>query len=436
MEQLLEMAKKVSEAAEVYSLEETGDGVSFENGRLKEIESKAQSGISLRIIKDGHIGFAYTKNLIHPEGLVKNALDSLKGEVESLFDFPSTRHLPSLDTYDSSIEGLSNGTVVEECQRICDFLASKTEGQVNVSAGRGTARIRILNSRGADVSTTSSVYSLYASILFPNSYASIHRPWVQKTFKRAPESYLQFILETYLQSQKEVRTPGGRMKVLFLPESLYALLWRVQSVTNGRNIYQKVSPALEKLNEKLFDEKLTLYDDPLNDQVPGARGFDDEGVPCQSFSLIEKGVLTHFYYGLYYAGKLGVLPTGHGYKGAMWGGETISLKPSPSLEHLCIKPGEKSFAQLLRLMEKGIVIGGVMGAHSGNILNGDFSIGLSPGLYVENGEIVGHVKDAMAAGNIFDTMTRIAEIEDTLHPASGGMFPAILFDGVSVATKE
>lgn len=47
---------------------------------------------------------------------------------------------------------------------------------------------------------------------------------------------------------------------------------------------------------------------------------------------------------------------------------------------------------------------GALGAHSGNIPNGDFSIGLSPGLYVENGEIVGHVKDSMVAGNIYEVM--------------------------------
>ena len=225
------------------------------------------------------------------------------------------------------------------------------------------------------------------------------------------------------------------MKVLFLPEALYALLWRVQSVTNGRNIYQKVSPVMDRLNEKIFDERLTLYDDPLNDPFPGARGFDDEGTPCRLFKVVEKGVLIHFYYDLYYAGKMGASPTGHGYKSAMWGGETVSLKPSPTLEHLYITPGEKRFEDLMRRMGKGIVIAGVMGAHSGNILNGDYSIGLSPGLYVENGEIVGRVKDAMVAGNVFDTMNHIIDLEDTLHPASGGMFPAILFDGVSVATK-
>jgi PmbA protein len=435
MERLLEMAKQAGDSAEVYALEGAGDSISFENGSLKEIESQSQAGMSLRILKGGYLGFAYTKNLINREGFLSNALDSLKGEVESRFGFPFTRHVPPLDTYDPSIEDLSNKAMVEECQRVCDVLASKTKGQVNVSAGRSTGRVRILNSEGTDVSTTSSVYALHASILFPNSYASIHRPWVHKGFKQAPDSHLQFILETYERSLREIQIQGGRMKVLFLPETLYALLWRVQSVTNGRNIYQKVSPVLERLNEKIFDEKLTLYDDPLNDRFPGARGFDDEGTSCHLFKVIEKGVLTQFYYDLYYAGKTGASSTGHGYKSAMWGGETVSFKPSPALEHLTIKPGEKPFTDLLRLMDRGIVIAGVMGAHSGNILNGDFSIGLSPGLYVEGGEIVGRVKDAMVAGNVFDTMNHIIELEDTLHPASGGMFPAILFDGVSVATK-
>ena len=216
MERLMEMAKKVTEAVEIYDLEEAGDSVGFENGRLKEIESKSQSGISLRIIKDGHMGFAYTKNLINPEEFLQNALESLKGKVEAPFDFPLTCQLPVLNTFDPSIEHLSNRTLVEECERICDFLTSKTKGQVNVSAGRRTGRVRIFNSRGTDVSTASSVYGLHTAVLFPNSYASIHRPRVHKGFERAPDSYLQFILETYTQSQKEVQMRGGRMKVLFL----------------------------------------------------------------------------------------------------------------------------------------------------------------------------------------------------------------------------
>ena len=128
MERLMEMAKRVSDQVELYALEETGDGVSFENGKLKEIESQSQSGISLRIIKDGQLGFAYTKNLINREEFLENALDSLKGKVEAPFDFPFTRHLPPLDTYDPSIEHLSNRTMVEECQRVCECVGFKDRG--------------------------------------------------------------------------------------------------------------------------------------------------------------------------------------------------------------------------------------------------------------------------------------------------------------------
>ncbi len=436
MERLMEMAKRVSDQVEIYSLDQTTDGVSFENGKLKDIESSLQSGLSLRMIKDGRLGFAYTKNLLNREELLGNGIDSMKGGVEALFDLPLSKNLPSLHTYDPSMEGLSNDSIVEECARVCGMLGRRTGGQINVSAGRMTCRMRLINSHGADLSNRSSAYFLSAEILYPGSYSSIHRTFVQKGFEKLPDAYLNFILNLYEQSSAEVHPQGGRMKVLFLPETIYTLMWRVLSATNGRTIYQKVSPVLEKKGTKIFDEKLTIYNDPLNDRRVSAKGFDDEGTPCQTFPIIEKGVLVDFYYDLNYAKKLNATPAGHGFKSAMWGGETISSKPSPSLKHLTLQPGGKSFDGLLKSIDKGILVAGVMGAHSGNILNGDFSVGLSPGVYVENGEIVGHVKDAMVAGNIFETLKEVIDIEDTVHHGSGGHFPAVLFDQVSVATKN
>jgi PmbA protein len=435
MEQLLEMAKKVADQVEVYSLHETSDVIRFENAKLKEIESKVQDGISLRIIKDGKLGFSYTKNLINREGLLENALHSLRGGVEVLFDLPRTIDPPSVNSYDPSIEDLSNGTIVDECQRVCHGLISRTKGQINLGSSRHVSGIRVINSHGTDLSARSSFYSFGAEILYPGSYAAINRQTVHKTFKRTPEDDIEFILSLYNASQKEVHPKGGGMKVLFLPEALYALVWRIQSATSGRNIYQKVSPVMEKRGEKLLDEKLTLYDDPLSDRMPGARTFDDEGTACRTLSIINQGVLENFYYDLFYAGKLKVSPTGHGYKISMWGGETVSFRPSPALEHLYMRPGKKSFKDLLSLMDKGVIVAGAMGAHSGNILNGEYSIGLSPGLYVEGGEVVGQVKDAMVAGNVFETMKHIIEMEDTLHPGYTGVFPAVLFENVIVATK-
>lgn len=436
MEKLLEMAQRVADQAEVFSIQDEADGASFENGRLKDIESKDQSGVGLRVIKDDKVGFAYTKNLLNRGEFVQNAFDSLKGGVEAPLDFPLTKEVPSLNTYDASIESLSNSALVEECTRVCEGMVPRTTGQINLSASRGIERRRLINNRGTDLSARFSYYSLNVEILYPGSYSAIHRPLVRKKFERASVSYIQFLLDLYNSSLPEVTLPTGKMRVLFLPETLYALLWRLESATNGRNVYQKVSPLINRIGETIFDKRLTIDDDPLDDRWPGARAFDDEGTACRPLPIVNEGVLKNFYYDLFYARKMKTSPTGHGYKSAMWGGETVSFKPAPSLAHLSIRPGDRSLAALIKTMDKGVIVAGVMGAHSGNILNGDFSVGLSPGLYVERGEIRGHLKDAMVAGNIFEVMKKIISMEDVLHPTYGGMFPAILFDEVSVATKQ
>jgi len=430
MERLFEMAAQVSDQAEIYSFTGRSDGVSFENAHLKDIESSMQSGLSLRIIKDGKLGFAYTKNLIDREELLQNALDSLKGGVEGLFEFPLTRDVPSLDTYTPSIETLRNAEISDECGRVCEHLSQRTKGQINVSGHRSMSTIRIINSSGTDLSLKSSAYVLNSQILYPYSYASLHRPLILKAFQKTPEVYLDYLVSTYNRSAKEVTPDNGQMKILFLPETVYVLMWRLQSAASGVSLYQNISPLAGKIGKQLFDDKFSVFNNPLNHSLPGARAFDDEGTPCTRFPIVERGVMKNYYHDLYFAQKLKTTPTGHGFRGS------VSSKPGPSLSHLSISPGTSSFSEMIQSIDRGVIIAGALGAHSGNVPNGDFSIGLSPGLYVEKGEIVGHVKDAMAAGNIYNTLKNIVAIEDTLSPGSGGNFPALLFDNINVTVKQ
>jgi PmbA protein len=432
MKEMLDIARKKSDKAELFLLEEKTDVIKFENSKLKDIDTKIQSGISLRLQKDGKLGFAYTKNLYNREELLHNALASLGGGVKASFGFPFTGKPPKLDTYDPSLEKILVSDIVEECKRISDILFSKVKGQVDIYAVINISNLKILNSSGSNLKEKFSEYSLWVNVLYPGSSSGIGRSLSNKRFEKGDDEYLNYISNTYNRSLREVKIEKGRMKVLFLPEVIYVLIWRLLSGSNGKNIYNKESPISEKIGEKIFSDALTIYDDPLNDELPDARSFDDEGVACQYFKLVDKGVLENFYYDLYYAQKMGTRSTGHGFKTAVWGGETVSMKPVPSLSHLYIEPRDKSFAELLSLMDRGIIIAGALGAHSGNIPNGDFSIGADPALYVENGEIVGHVKDAMVSGNIYDTMKNVIAIEDMYYSAYMGTFPAILLDDISV----
>jgi len=435
VEKLLEKAKKVCDKAELYSNEYIYNPVSFKNARLHDIDSTIQSGISLRIIKEGKLGFAYTRNLANREELLQNALDSLKGGVEANYTFPLTKKIPQLNTYEPSLKKLSGREMVEECARVCDYLKSKTDGVILLTAFSYIENIRIINSEGTDISGKNTLYSIYGAIKYPGSGTGIWRVSKSKQFERMHDSIIKEMIELYTSSSKVVPPKSGKMKVLFMPNSMLALNWRISSGTSSKSIYEKISPITDKIGKKIFDEKVTIYDDPLNDTYPGARAFDDEGVACKPLTIIENGILKGFYYDLNYAEKLNAKPTGHGYRTTRWGGDSTTLKPVPTLTHMRIKPGNKSLAELVKLIDTGIIVEGALGAHSGNIPNGDYSVGISPGFYVENSEIVGRVKDAMVAGNIYETFKHVIGISDTLYPCFWGWLPAILFDNVTVATK-
>jgi PmbA protein len=435
MQRLLKKAAKYCDQAEVYLLEHMIDRITVQNMKLQDIESQIQSGVSLRIIKKGVLGFAYTRNLGDRSELLNNALNSLKGEVRVAFHFPKTLKVKALSTYDANIEELTNSAIVAECKKVTKYLKERTKGQININAGYARSSIRLLNSAGTDLSARFSTYFLAASLLYPRSYAGVRRIFSHKTFTPTPHDHLDSIINMYNSALEIVSIPGGPMKVLFLPESLYVLMWRIQSGTSGRSVHENQSPLADKIGKRICDEKITIMNDPLSDMSPGARAFDDEGTTCSRFPIITRGVLKNFYYDLDYACKRKTRATGHGFKTAQWGGETVALRPTPALEHLCIEPGHVSFKKLLARMDRGVIVVNALGAHSGNIPNGDFSIGLAPGLYVEKGEVVGRIKDAMVAGNVYDIMKKVVAVEDSARRTFMGMFPSILFDNIKVSTN-
>ena len=70
MEQLLDIAKQHADYVEIYEKDSISDQTKFENSKLTDIESSRRSGVGLTLIKNGCLGYAYTRNLIDRDQLV------------------------------------------------------------------------------------------------------------------------------------------------------------------------------------------------------------------------------------------------------------------------------------------------------------------------------------------------------------------------------
>ena len=87
----------------MYRLETESRPVSFEANKLKEIASTQQSGVALRVIKDGRIGFTSTTNPELESALVDRVGALAEFGSEAFFEFPAPTDYPDVPVVDDRI---------------------------------------------------------------------------------------------------------------------------------------------------------------------------------------------------------------------------------------------------------------------------------------------------------------------------------------------
>lgn len=181
----------------------------------------------------------------------------------------------------------------------------------------------------------------------------------------------------------------------------------------GRSIQQKQSFLADKKGQKIGSERLTLIDDPLFVGGLGSRLFDGDGFPARKKTMIDAGVLAEFYIDWYYGKKLGWEPTTGG----------------PS--NLIIPPGARSVKEIMKDLDRGILITGFIGGNS-NSTTGDTSVGIIGQLFAR-GEPIQAVAEMNVAGNHLQFWNKLAEVANDPWHYSQFRTPSLVFTDVVVS---
>jgi len=271
-------------------------------------------------------------------------------------------------------------------------------------------------------------------LAYPGTGASLYRVGSAQRFTLISDESLDFIADVYQRSQNQISVPSGPGQVLFMPGAMFTLTWRLIVGTSGRSVLRKESPLAGRLGQTIAHPTLSFVDDPWNVGFPGARAFDDEGTPTKPLSLIENGVLKSFFYDRLYAKKANQPPTGHGYKCAGgFSGNDLATPPQPSLQHPTIKPGKSSFADLVKMMDHGVIVFGPLGPHSGNIPNGDFSLASRLAWSSKRGKSSVAPKTPWLPAMSTRRSKNVIGIGSLVEHENMGNYPPVLFDGVSIS---
>jgi PmbA protein len=432
MEAILEKARKVAQEAEVFLVSSEETPVHFEANRLKQVQTKQSTGVALRIVKDGRVGFASSNDIDDAEGLVNMAAETAEFGSPARFEFPSPDHYPDVKVFDPATEKVTVKHMITLGEDLIAAVTAHTpEILCEAYVARGTYSMHIANSRGGEAQYRATTFSLGiegtvihgTDMLFVGDGQSSCHPILDgKEIAGMVKNQLELAKTT-------ARVASKPMPVIFTPHGVAdALIAPLMAAFNGKLVLQGASPLAGRLGEKLFDEKLSLSDDPTIAYRPQSHPCDDEGVPSQRLPLIDKGSAANFFYDLQTAAMAGTRSTGNA---SRQGG-----LPAPAPNAFIIAPGTITFDEMVADMKEGLVIEQLMGATQSNILGGDFSGNVLLGYKVEMGKIVGRVKDTMVSGNIYQVLSEINALSSEPRWVGSALnTPAIYCPRLSVATK-
>ncbi len=428
--QIVKEALKKAQAVQAVMYTQETSAVDFENDRLKSAASSQRTQIDVKVIVDGKVGESSTTDPQDVDGVVQRALEAAEFGSPAHFELPDTQALEAVKIFDPALLPLEKPEMIRMGQQMMDMVKSyNPEILAGASVNKSVYKVEYANSRGAEYSADHTEFNVGTGgqlvrgtdILFAGHGVG------QKKRAVDTEEIATQAIEYFRMAEQIAPIESGEMPVIFTPGGLIAVLLSLGLAVDGKNVHLGSSPLHDKLGQQIASPSLTIVDDPFIEFGPRTSAFDNEGVARKVTPIIEKGVLRSFIYDLDTAGRAGVNPTGHG--------------SSRSLTNLVITPGTTPYETIIRNTKKGLLVHDYLGLGQGNPINGEFSVNLFLGYKIENGKLVGRVKDVMLAGNAFEALKDIIAISKEREWVSGpfayitGLMPYIQVGKLSVTAK-
>lgn len=226
------------------------------------------------------------------------------------------------------------------------------------------------------------------------------------------------LLELKLKGEECV---SDKYKTIIKGSVLADLIGTFSGMFSSKAIDLKDSCLMDKFNQKVFSDKITIQDNPDNIDAIIYRYFDSEGTKTTKKVLIDKGVFVKKVNNLEYAIKNNEEPTGN----------------ADGITNLSIDCGHSSYQDLINNLENGVIIDALYGYHSGiNHKNGDISLQAS-GLLVKDKKVVCGLENIILVSNIFELFNNVLLVGNDIHPFNATFkSPSILFDNVTIIGKK
>lgn len=351
--------------------------------------------------------------------------------------FPESKETEAqnLSTVDNLLDEFQRADIVE----VAINEAEKIEKNVKLAGAVSITdlRFRIINSNGIDSSHKLTFNSLTINSLTEgeNKGYAKEEQHVRDPSKLNPVELSRKATELSVNTCSAKDYPSGDYEVVLSPAAVRTLMRFLSFGYIGAQYHESRSFIADQIGAQLFDEKLTLLDDPLNDSTLLSTPIDGEGVDKKPLFLVEDGVPKTILYNTFMASRYlndKRRTTGHQ---VIPFSDYIFGMVMPI--NLILYPGDSSVPEMIEETDKGFYINRL---HYTNFVNR--RLGAITGLtrdgllYIENGEVVSAAKNFRFTDNIPRFLKEVALIGKDEEAGITTITPAIKLNSFRFTGKS
>lgn len=423
---------------EIYEQKSSSTSIQVYDHKVDGFTISECDGIAVRGIYDGKMGICYLEDAsdANLEYAFQQIIDNAKNitsedEVEI---YAGDAHYPEVKRKKTTFKEKSSEEKIEILKQIEQAILREDDRITQVMACDYTesdVSRSITNSKGLNLTDEVSYAMIVAQALakeqddVKNDY-----DWmiVYDDADIDVEAFAKKLAHKVTSKLHATQIPSGNYPVIMNNETMISLLGALIGLFDGENAYKGISILKDSMDQQIFDEKITIVDDPLMKDGYNSCSFDDEGVACKTKTLVKQGVLKSYLHNLKSAKLMNCTSTGNGFKAGYASNVGISCT------NFYIENGDTSYEDMIKGIQKGVIITGITGLHAGlNAISTEFSLQAN-GFYVEQGEIVKPINLITVAGNFMEAMKHIDKVaNDQKLSYSGIGSPSILFHELAIS---
>ncbi len=435
---LFEKAKALGiEALEVYTQTKETLKIAVYEGTVDSFHTSRSSGTAVRGIYNGKVGNTYTEEPVYEDAdaILRKVIEQAQTISSSdLQEFFAGSTYPELQCYSPALKEKSVEDIIALLQYMEQTLLAKDPRITKVSHcaySQADLAIEITNSLGLDASRKLNYGALVIEcIVNEEEDTQSHYDYlIIRDFDTIDvDAFLTQVSKEAIAKLHAGKVPSSSYPTILKNTVMSDLLDALTSLFSADLVQKGISVLKDKLDTVIFDEKLTMIEDPHLANGYASTPFDDEGVPTLSKTVVDHGKLLTYFHNLKTAKKDGVKPTGNGFKASY--ASTVGVNPT----NFYVQPSATTLEDMIAGIDRGILITEVAGLHAGlNAVTTDFSLQAS-GFFIEHGAIIKPVNLITVAGNFMTMMKQIDAIGNDLKFESSGIgSPSVLFHSLQIS---